>query len=65
MGQSHHKSYMQEFADVTKFARRSRRRAWYPSKLVERALEPGPYSPRESIPAAWDREYLRMMGRAT
>lgn len=23
--------------------------------------EPGPYSPRESIPAAWDREYLRMM----
>jgi Rieske 2Fe-2S family protein len=26
--------------------------------------EPGPYSPRESIPAAWDRQYLRMMGRA-
>jgi Rieske 2Fe-2S family protein len=25
--------------------------------------EPGPYSPRESIPAAWDAEYLRMMGR--
>ena len=25
--------------------------------------EPGPYSPRESIPAAWDRQYLRMMGR--
>lgn len=24
--------------------------------------EPGPYSPRESMPAAWDREYLRMMG---
>lgn len=23
--------------------------------------EPGPYSPRESIPAAWDREYLRTM----
>jgi Rieske 2Fe-2S family protein len=23
---------------------------------------PGPYSPRESIPAAWDREYLRQMG---
>lgn len=22
---------------------------------------PGPYSPRESIPAAWDREYLRQM----
>ena len=25
--------------------------------------EPGPYSPRESIPAAWDAEYLRLMGR--
>jgi Rieske 2Fe-2S family protein len=25
---------------------------------------PGPYSPRESIPAAWDREYLQLMGRA-
>ena len=24
---------------------------------------PGPYSPRESVPAAWDREYLRWMGR--
>ena len=24
---------------------------------------PGPYSPRESIPAAWDAEYLRLMGR--
>ena len=22
-------------------------------------LSTGPYSPRESIPAAWDREYLR------
>ena len=26
--------------------------------------EPGPYSPRESMPAAWDREYLRLMGRS-
>jgi glycine betaine catabolism A len=26
--------------------------------------EPGPYSPRESIPAAWDAEYLRLMGRS-
>jgi glycine betaine catabolism A len=25
--------------------------------------QPGPYSPRESMPAAWDREYLRLMGR--
>lgn len=26
-----------------------------------RMYVPGPYSPRESIPAAWDREYLRLM----
>ena len=28
-----------------------------------RRYMPGPYSPRESVPAAWDREYLRQMGR--
>lgn len=28
-----------------------------------RRYAPGPYSPRESIPAAWDREYLRAMRR--
>jgi Rieske 2Fe-2S family protein len=27
--------------------------------ISSRAYEPGPYSSRESIPAAWDREYLR------
>jgi Rieske 2Fe-2S family protein len=27
--------------------------------------EPGPYSPRESMPAAWDREYLRLMRRGS
>jgi Rieske 2Fe-2S family protein len=32
--------------------------------ISSRRYAPGPYSPRESIPAAWDREYLRMMGRA-
>ena len=31
--------------------------------IGSRRYEPGPYSPRESIPAAWDREYLRMMNR--
>ena len=31
--------------------------------IASRRYEPGPYSPRESIPAAWDREYLRLMGR--
>ena len=27
--------------------------------IASRMYRPGPYSPRESIPAAWDREYLR------
>src|SRR6059036_351910 len=31
--------------------------------IASRAYEPGPYSPRESIPAAWDREYLRVLER--
>jgi Rieske 2Fe-2S family protein len=29
--------------------------------IASRAYEPGPYSPREGIPAAWDQEYLRQM----
>jgi Rieske 2Fe-2S family protein len=29
--------------------------------IGSRAYEPGPYSSRESIPAAWDRYYLRIM----
>ena len=31
--------------------------------IFSRRYEPGPYSPRESIPAAWDAQYLRMLGR--
>jgi Rieske 2Fe-2S family protein len=31
--------------------------------IASRRYTPGPYSPRESMPAAWDREYLKMMGR--
>jgi Rieske 2Fe-2S family protein len=31
--------------------------------ISSRRYEPGPYSARESIPAAWDREYLKQMGR--
>ena len=31
--------------------------------ISSRKYSPGPYSARESIPAAWDREYLRIMGR--
>jgi Rieske 2Fe-2S family protein len=30
--------------------------------IASRGYQPGPYSPREGIPAAWDREYLRQMG---
>jgi len=30
--------------------------------IASSAYQPGPYSPRESIPAAWDREYLRALG---
>jgi Rieske 2Fe-2S family protein len=30
--------------------------------VASRAYRPGPYSPRESIPAAWDRTYLEAMG---
>jgi Rieske 2Fe-2S family protein len=31
--------------------------------IASRVYRPGPYSARESIPAAWDREYLRWIGR--
>ena len=31
--------------------------------IASRRYAPGPYSARESMPAAWDREYLRLMGR--
>ncbi len=30
--------------------------------IASRAYVPGPYSPRESVPAAWDREYLARIG---
>jgi Rieske 2Fe-2S family protein len=36
---------------------------WSQRGVASRRYTPGPFSPRESIPAAWDREYLRMMGR--
>lgn len=29
--------------------------------VSSKSYTPGPYSPRESIPAAWDREYLKML----
>src|SRR5687768_15612326 len=55
-------------ADAIEFWDMTNRQDWH---IVEQSqlgissqrYEPGPYSPRESIPAAWDREYLRQMGR--
>ena len=49
-----------EFWDVTN------KQDWHVCELSQqgiasRAYTPGPYSSRESIPAAWDREYLRQM----
>ena len=50
-----------EFWDVTN------KQDWHVCELSQqgiasRAYTPGPYSPRESIPAAWDREYLKVLG---
>jgi Rieske 2Fe-2S family protein len=33
--------------------------------IASRAYQPGPYSPQESIPAAFDREYLRRMSQVS
>jgi phenylpropionate dioxygenase-like ring-hydroxylating dioxygenase large terminal subunit len=49
-----------EFWDVTN------KQDWHVCELSQqgiasRAYQPGPYGSRESIPAAWDREYLRRM----
>jgi len=49
-----------EFWDITN------KQDWHVCELSQqgissRAYEPGPYSARESIPAAWDRYYLRFM----
>jgi Rieske 2Fe-2S family protein len=53
-----------EFWDITN------RQDWHVCELSQqgiasRAYQPGPYSPRETIPAAWDREYLRALGEFT
>lgn len=54
-------------ADAEEFWDRTNRQDWHICEesqigMGSRAYRPGPYSPRESIPAAWDREYLRVMG---
>lgn len=51
-----------EFWDVTN------RQDWHIVEESQKGIAstrytPGPYSPRESMPAAWDREYLRLMAR--
>jgi Rieske 2Fe-2S family protein len=50
-----------EFWDVTN------RQDWHVCELSQqgvssRAYSPGPYAPRDSLSAAFDREYLRAMG---
>ena len=55
-------------ADAIEFWEVTNRQDWHIVErsqlgIASRRYQPGPYSPRESIPAAWDREYLRMMGR--
>jgi Rieske 2Fe-2S family protein len=51
-------------ADAIEFWNVTNKQDWHVCELSQqgiasRAYEPGPYSPRESIPAAWDREYRR------
>lgn len=53
-------------ADAEEFWDRTNRQDWHICErsqlgVSSRVYAPGPYSPRESIPAAWDREYLRVM----
>jgi phenylpropionate dioxygenase-like ring-hydroxylating dioxygenase large terminal subunit len=50
--------------DAVEFWDMINKQDWHVCELSQqgigsRAYEPGPYSARESIPAAWDREYLR------
>ena len=52
--------------DAVEFWDMTNRQDWHVCELSQqgiasRAYQPGPYSTRESIPAAWDREYLRFM----
>jgi phenylpropionate dioxygenase-like ring-hydroxylating dioxygenase large terminal subunit len=52
--------------DAIEFWDMTNKQDWHVCELSQqgvasRVYEPGPYSSRESIPAAWDREYLRYM----
>lgn len=65
-GNAEHPAYNPE--DAIRFWEVTNRQDW---DIVERSqlgiasrrYAPGPYSARESMPAAWDHEYLRLMGR--
>ncbi|MCI0348624.1 MAG: hypothetical protein L0Z53_04290, partial [Acidobacteriales bacterium] len=53
--------------DAIAFWDMTNRQDWHVCELSQRGIAsraylPGPYSPRESIPAAWDREYLLALG---
>jgi Rieske 2Fe-2S family protein len=53
--------------DAIEFWNMTNKQDWHVCELSQqgiasRAYEPGPYSSREFIPAAFDREYLRQMG---
>jgi Rieske 2Fe-2S family protein len=53
--------------DAEAFWDRTNRQDWHICErsqlgVASRVYRPGPYSPRESVPAAWDREYLRQLG---
>jgi Rieske 2Fe-2S family protein len=57
-------------ADAEEFWDRTNRQDWHICEqsqlgVSSRAYVPGPYSPRESIPAAWDRTYLLAIGQAS
>ncbi|HET9334761.1 MAG TPA: aromatic ring-hydroxylating dioxygenase subunit alpha [Gemmatimonadota bacterium] len=54
-------------ADAVSFWDTTNREDWHICELAQAGISsrrygPGPYSPRESLPAAWDREYLRRLG---
>lgn len=53
-------------SDAVEFWDETNRQDWHICERSQAGVSssvyaPGPYSPRESIPAAWDREYLRRM----
>src|SRR6184192_4013304 len=53
--------------DAVEFSDMTNKQDWHVCELSQqgiasRAYDPGPYSARESIPAAWDEYYLRQMG---